>query len=142
MCRRVLKDLFHDKKEARTMELYEELRPMELGNLSIAEYCKKASVTADLLANIDSAIEDKNLVIYVINGLSDRYEHVASKILQSKTLLTLLETRSMLLLEESRIHGDEMGSQGICNRLHAVQVCKRGRDVGSMDNQKRGDACI
>ncbi|GJV29287.1 hybrid signal transduction histidine kinase M [Tanacetum coccineum] len=85
----------------RAMELHEEPHSTELGNLSIAEYFKKIKVTADLLANIDSAVEDKNLVIYAVNGLGDRYEHVASIIRHSKTSLTLLETRSMLLLEET-----------------------------------------
>ncbi|PWA61107.1 hypothetical protein CTI12_AA376330 [Artemisia annua] len=99
-----LEDLFHDNKEARAMELHEELRSLELGSLSIAEYFKKIKVASDLLSNIESPIDDKNLVMYAVNGLGDKYDHVASIIRHSKNPLTLLETRSMLLLEESRLN--------------------------------------
>ncbi|GKF25890.1 Myb-like protein P [Tanacetum coccineum] len=94
-----LEDLFHDNKEARAMELHEELRSMELGDLSIAEYFKRIKVIADLLTNIDLVVDEKNLVMHAVNGLGDKYDHVASIIRHSKNPLTLLETRSMLLLE-------------------------------------------
>ncbi|PWA90672.1 hypothetical protein CTI12_AA098620 [Artemisia annua] len=99
-----LEDLFHDNKEARAMELHEELRSLELGTLSIAEYFKRIKVVSDLLSNIESPIDDKNLVMYAVNGLSDKYDHVASIIRHSKNPMTLFETRSMLLLEESRLN--------------------------------------
>ena len=98
-----LADLFHDNKEARSMELHEELRSLEIGSLSIAEYFKKIKVISDLLSNIDSPVSEKNLLMYAANGLTDKYEHVASIIRHTKTPLTLLEARSMLLLEESRL---------------------------------------
>nr|GEV51536.1 ribonuclease H-like domain-containing protein [Tanacetum cinerariifolium] len=95
-----LEDLFHDNKEARDMELHEELRSLELGTLSIAEYFKRIKVVSDLLSNIKSPVDEKNLVMYAVNGLGDKYDHVASIIRHSKNSLTLLETRSMLPLEE------------------------------------------
>ena len=95
--------LFHDNKEARSTELHEELRSLELGSLSIAEYFKKIKVISDLRSNIDSHVAEKNLVMYVVNGLTEKYEHVANIIRHTKTPLTLLETRSMLLLEVSRL---------------------------------------
>ncbi|GKD77352.1 hybrid signal transduction histidine kinase M, partial [Tanacetum coccineum] len=96
-----LEDLFHNNKDARAMELHEELRSLELGSLSIAEYFKRIKVISDLLLNIDSPIDDKNLVMYAVNGLDDKYEHVSSIIRHSKNPLSILKTRSMLLLEES-----------------------------------------
>ncbi|GKD53372.1 hybrid signal transduction histidine kinase M [Tanacetum coccineum] len=96
-----LADLFHDNKEARSMKLQEELRSLDLGSLSIAEYFKKIKLISDLLTNIDSSISEKNLIMYAANGLSDKYEHVASIIRHTKSPMTLLEARSMLLLEES-----------------------------------------
>ncbi|GJS38650.1 hybrid signal transduction histidine kinase M [Tanacetum coccineum] len=101
---RSLEDLFHDNKEAHAMELHEELQSLELGSLSIGEYFKKIKVVSDLLSNIESPIDDKNLVMYAVNGLGDKYDHVASIICHSKNPLTLLKTRSMLLLEESRLN--------------------------------------
>nr|GEX78849.1 hybrid signal transduction histidine kinase M [Tanacetum cinerariifolium] len=98
-----LVDLFHNNKEARSMELHEELRSLELGSLSISEYFKKIKVISDLLSNIESPVSEKNLIMYAVNGLAEKYEHVASIIRHTKTPLTLLETRTMLLLEESRL---------------------------------------
>ncbi|GKC23612.1 Myb-like protein P, partial [Tanacetum coccineum] len=69
-----LADLFHDNKEARAMELHEELRSLELGTLSIAEYFKRIKVVSDLLSNIESPVDDKNLVMYAVNGLGDKYD--------------------------------------------------------------------
>ena len=86
------------------MELHEELRSLELGNHTIAEYFKKIKVTTDLLANINSTVEDRNLVMYAVYGLDDRYEHVASIIRHSKQPLTLLETSWMLLPKESHMN--------------------------------------
>ncbi|GKF80492.1 hypothetical protein Tco_0239094, partial [Tanacetum coccineum] len=46
------------------MELHEELQSLELGILSIGEYFKKIKVGSDFLSNIESPIDDKNLVMY------------------------------------------------------------------------------
>ena len=43
---------------------------------------------------------------------------------------------------DNDIHDGVMGSQGIYNAWHAVQVCERGRDVGSIDNQRCEDVCM
>ncbi|PWA74910.1 hypothetical protein CTI12_AA231450 [Artemisia annua] len=65
---------------------------------------KKIKVSTDLLSNIDDAVDEKTLVMYAINGLVDRYDHVASIIRHRPKRPTLFETRSMLLLEESRLN--------------------------------------
>nr|GEV35690.1 proton-dependent oligopeptide transporter family [Tanacetum cinerariifolium] len=101
---KILADLFHDNKETRSMELQEELCYLDLGSLSIAAYFKKIKLISDLLTNIDSPISEKNLIMYDANSLSEKYKHVASIIRQPKSPMTLLEARSMLLLEESRLN--------------------------------------
>ncbi|GKD39812.1 hybrid signal transduction histidine kinase M, partial [Tanacetum coccineum] len=72
-----LKDVFHDNKSARAMQLDNDLRNVELGNLSITDYFHKIRRMADLLANIDSPVDEKNLVFYAINGLGEKYDQVA-----------------------------------------------------------------
>nr|GEV77930.1 RNA-directed DNA polymerase, eukaryota [Tanacetum cinerariifolium] len=79
------------------------VKSLEIGSLSIAEYFKKIKVISDLLSNIDSSVSEKNLLMYAANGLTDKYEHMASIIRHTKTPLTLLEARFMLLLEESHL---------------------------------------
>ncbi|GJQ89175.1 hybrid signal transduction histidine kinase M [Tanacetum coccineum] len=117
---------------ARAMELHEELRSLELGTLSIVEYFKKIKVVSDLLSNIESPIDDKNLVMYDVNGLGDKYDHMASIIRHSKNPLTLLETRSMLLLEESHLNHKQ-------GRGHARDTSSSSivlMDAGSRNNNK------
>nr|GFB83946.1 hybrid signal transduction histidine kinase M [Tanacetum cinerariifolium] len=99
-----LKAVFHDNKTARAMQLDTELRTIKLGSLSITEYCNKISRNADLLANIDSQVDEKNLVTYAINGLPDTYEGVAGIICHRDTPPTFAQAQSMLLLEEIRLN--------------------------------------
>nr|GEU33404.1 copia protein [Tanacetum cinerariifolium] len=70
-----LRDIFHDNKTARAMQLDNDLQNVELGNLSITDYFSKINMLADLLANIDAPVDDKNLVYYAINGLGEKYVH-------------------------------------------------------------------
>ncbi|GJZ53264.1 ribonuclease H-like domain-containing protein [Tanacetum coccineum] len=72
---KMLKDVFHDNKSARAMQ-DNDLHNIELGNLTITEYFHKINRLADLLANIDAPVDEKNLVAYAINGLGDKYEHI------------------------------------------------------------------
>nr|GEV00482.1 hybrid signal transduction histidine kinase M [Tanacetum cinerariifolium] len=67
-----LKAVFHENKTACAMQLNTEIRTIELGSLSITEYCNKISRIEDLLANINSPVDEKNLVTYAINGLLDK----------------------------------------------------------------------
>ncbi|GKD70670.1 hybrid signal transduction histidine kinase M [Tanacetum coccineum] len=98
-----LKDVFHDNKSARAMQLDNDLRNVELGNLSITDYFHKIRRMADLLANIDSPVDEKNLVFYAINGLGEKYDQVAGIIRHRDPTPTFSQTQSMLLLEESRL---------------------------------------
>nr|GEU77427.1 ribonuclease H-like domain-containing protein [Tanacetum cinerariifolium] len=114
------------------MELHEELRSLELGTLSIAEYFKKIKVVSDLLSNIASLVDDKNLVMYVVNGLGEKYDHVASTIRHSKIPPTLLETRSMLLLKESHLNRKQ-GRGHACETPSSSTVLMA---TGSSNNNK------
>ncbi|GJW62496.1 ribonuclease H-like domain-containing protein [Tanacetum coccineum] len=98
-----LKDVFHDNKTARAMQLDNDLRTIELGSMSITEYFHKIRRIADLLANIDAPVDEANLVTYAINGLGDRFDQVAGIIRHRETTPTFAQTQSMLLLEESRL---------------------------------------
>ncbi|PWA37719.1 hypothetical protein CTI12_AA587800 [Artemisia annua] len=102
-CWKNLKAIFHDNTNARAMQLDTELRTIELGSLSVTDYCHKISCMADLLANIDSPVDEKNLVTYAINGLSDKYEGVTGIIRHRDPPPTFAQIQSMLLLEESRL---------------------------------------
>ncbi|KAJ9567043.1 hypothetical protein OSB04_003009 [Centaurea solstitialis] len=101
-----LETLFRVNKDSKALQIDSELRNINMGDLSVTAYCTKIKSLADLLANLDpeSAIPDKHLVIYTINGLSQKFESVASIIRYRSPLPSFLETRSMLLMEEQRLN--------------------------------------
>nr|GEW86225.1 ribonuclease H-like domain-containing protein [Tanacetum cinerariifolium] len=55
----MLKDVFHDNKSAKAMQLDNDLRNIKLGNLTITEYFHKINRLADLLDNIDAPVDEK-----------------------------------------------------------------------------------
>nr|GEU53270.1 ribonuclease H-like domain-containing protein [Tanacetum cinerariifolium] len=99
-----LKAIVHDNKTARSMQLDTKLQTIELGSLSTTEYCNKISCIVDLSANIDSLVDEKNIVTYAINGLPDKYKGVAGIIHHRNTPLMFAQAQSMLLLMESRLN--------------------------------------
>ncbi|CAH1429497.1 unnamed protein product, partial [Lactuca virosa] len=95
-----LEALFRSNKDAKALQLDLELRNITLGDSSIESYLTRIKSIADLLANIDAPVPEKNLVMYAVNGISRKFDHVAGIIRHSRPLPSFLDTRSMLLHEE------------------------------------------
>ncbi|PWA87507.1 hypothetical protein CTI12_AA128900 [Artemisia annua] len=99
-----LESLFHDNKDARAINLDNELRSIKIGNMTINEYCTKIKSMADRLKNLGSPVSEKNLVIYAVNGLDSRFATIV-KIIRHREPLPSFETaRTMLLLDESTMN--------------------------------------
>ncbi|XP_023753911.1 uncharacterized protein LOC111902290 [Lactuca sativa] len=98
-----LEDLFRDNKDSHAMQLDQDLRSIEIRNMSIHDYCHKIKVLSDLLANIDQPVPEKNLVIYMINGLGDKFDNVSSIIRHQRPIPSFQQARSMLMVEETRL---------------------------------------
>ncbi|CAH1443142.1 unnamed protein product [Lactuca virosa] len=76
--------LFLENKESKAMELDDEIRSITIGDSTIVQYCTRIKSIADILANIEALVPERNLVIYVINGLSLKvcscgYHHLTSE---------------------------------------------------------------
>ncbi|PWA91367.1 hypothetical protein CTI12_AA090730 [Artemisia annua] len=96
-----LRDLFHDNKASRIIQLDNEIRNMVIGNLSVTDYFQDIKSKADRLANLGSKVPDSSLVTYTINGLRAKYPEIVRIIRHKEPLPTFDQVRSMLLLEES-----------------------------------------
>nr|GEY30455.1 hybrid signal transduction histidine kinase M [Tanacetum cinerariifolium] len=96
-----LKDLFHDNKDNRAINLDNELRSMKIGTMTVNEYCTKIRSMADHLKNLGCDVSDKNLVVYTVNGLESRFATLVDIIRHRETLPSFETTRNMLLLNES-----------------------------------------
>ncbi|PWA51088.1 hybrid signal transduction histidine kinase M [Artemisia annua] len=99
-----IKDLFHDNKDARAITLDSELRNIKLGTLSINAYCTKIQGMVDRLHNLGEKVNDKNMVMYAINGLDERFKGIVRIIRHREPLPTFETARNMLLLEESTLN--------------------------------------
>jgi hypothetical protein len=95
---------FLNNREQRTLHLDAAHHIFIQGILSISEFCRKFKTMADGLADLGSPIEDRILVLNILWGLNQRFEHVGSIIRRYSPFLNFLKVRDDLLLEE--IHMD------------------------------------
>ncbi|XP_010484948.1 PREDICTED: uncharacterized protein LOC104763245 [Camelina sativa] len=99
-----IENLFRDNKEDRAIQLENELRSFTIGDLSVHDYCQKLKSISDLLANVDSPITERSLVIHMLNGLSDKFDNIHNVIKHKSPFPSFGAARSMLLLEEERLN--------------------------------------
>ncbi|GJY37857.1 ribonuclease H-like domain-containing protein [Tanacetum coccineum] len=96
-----LKDLFYDNKDARIINLDNELRSIKIGKMTVNDYCTKNRSMADRHKNLRGDVSDKNLVLYTVNGLDSRFATLVEIIRHRETFPSFATTRNMLLLKES-----------------------------------------
>ena len=75
-----IENQFRNNKEARALQLDHDLRTTEIGDRSIQDYCQTLKSTADLLANLDAPVNDRTLVLYLLNGLNEKYDNIINVI--------------------------------------------------------------
>lgn len=71
---------FRNNKDARAIRLYNELRTKEIGDLKVADYCREMKRLADSLSNFDAPVQDRTLVMYVLNGLNAKFDNIINVI--------------------------------------------------------------
>ncbi|XP_010516926.1 PREDICTED: uncharacterized protein LOC104792475 [Camelina sativa] len=99
----MLENLFRDNKEARAIQLENELRNFTIGDLAVHDYCQKLKSISDTLANVNSPITDRALVIHLLNGLSSKFDNIINVIKHRSPPCSFGEARSMLINEEDRL---------------------------------------
>ncbi|CAL9243811.1 unnamed protein product [Arabidopsis halleri] len=90
---------FRNNKEARAIQLDNELRTQQIGDRTIQEYCQKIKPLADLLSNDN----ERNLVMYLLNGLNEKFDSIINVIKHKDPFPTFAVAKSMLEMEESRL---------------------------------------
>nr|GEX83667.1 hybrid signal transduction histidine kinase M [Tanacetum cinerariifolium] len=92
---------FYDNKDARAINLDNELRSVKIGKMSVNEYCTKIKSMNNRLKNLDCDVSEKNVVIYAVNGLDSCFATLVEIIRHREPLPTFETIRNMLLLKES-----------------------------------------
>jgi hypothetical protein len=95
-----LLELFSANKASKAIYLDNDFRQLVQGSSSIAEYCRRQKQLFDALADCDSPITNRALVLNTLRGLGPRFAAAATVISMTDPLPTFIRARSMLLMEE------------------------------------------
>ncbi|XP_023644425.1 uncharacterized protein LOC111832352 [Capsella rubella] len=96
-----IKNLFRDNKEARALQLDNELCTLSVGDICIHDYCKKLKSHSDLFANVDSP--ERTLVMHILNGFNDKFDSIINVIMHKTHFPLFSVARSILIMEEDRL---------------------------------------
>jgi hypothetical protein len=96
----VVESQFLGNHEARFIQLETRFHNFVQGDLSITEYCRKLKKMADDLTALGEVMTDCTLVLNVICGLNERFNHIGTLLRRTKPFPTFLEAREDLILEE------------------------------------------
>jgi hypothetical protein len=103
-----IENQFLGNHEHRTLHLDASFCTFVQGDLSVNEYCRKFKAMADGLADLGAPVDDRIIVLNILQGLNQRFEHVGSIIRLYSPFLNFLKVQDDLLLEE--LHMDSTGS--------------------------------
>lgn len=76
---------------------------MKLGDLSIDAYSRKIESIATILTSVRSPISNDNVITFALEGLTDKYENVASIIVHREPFPDLKTICLMLTIKEMRL---------------------------------------
>jgi hypothetical protein len=93
-------ELFSANKASKAIYLDNDFRQLVQGDMSITAYCRRQKQLSDALADNDSPVNNRALVLNTLRGLGPRFSSTATIISMTEPLPTFLRVRSMLLMEE------------------------------------------
>jgi hypothetical protein len=93
-------ELFSANKASKAIYLDNDFRQLVQGASSITDYCRRQKHLADSLADNDSPMSARTLVLNTLRGLGPQFAVAAIVISMMDPLPSFLRTRSMLLMEE------------------------------------------
>ncbi|GJS29456.1 hybrid signal transduction histidine kinase M [Tanacetum coccineum] len=132
-----LKELFHDNKDARAINLDNELQSIKIEKMTVNEYCTKIRSMADRLINLSCVVSDKNMVIYTINGLDSRFATLVEIIRNHETFPSFENVSTMLLLKESSCNNDSSSSTDFSSSSSSPMVLLASNQSNNKGNPNK-----
>jgi hypothetical protein len=102
-----IENQFLVNRKQRTLHLDVAFHTFVQGDLSINGYCRKFKAMTDDLGDLGAPVENWILILNILRGLNQRFEHMGSIIQRYSLFLNFLKVQDDLLLEE--IHMDSTG---------------------------------
>ncbi|CAA0272982.1 unnamed protein product [Arabidopsis thaliana] len=100
-----IENQFRNNKDARALRLDNELRTKEIGDMKIADYCREMKKLPDSLSNVDAPVQDRTLMMYVLNGLNAKFDNIINVIKHRQPLPRFDDATTMLQDEEDHLNG-------------------------------------
>jgi hypothetical protein len=82
------------------------------GSLSIAEYLAKMQVLANDMAVAEKALDDEDLVQYILSGLDEDYDSVVNSVLAQSIPITVSELAAQMISFEAHVDLRSNGGPG------------------------------
>ncbi|KAF8653998.1 hypothetical protein HU200_062140 [Digitaria exilis] len=95
-----LENQFLGHAETRALQLSAAFANFVQGDLSVGEYCRKMKSMADSLADLGCPVEDRLLVLHILRGLNDTFDHIRDWITRQRPFPSYLQVRDDLVLKE------------------------------------------
>jgi hypothetical protein len=124
-----IENQFLSNREQRTLHLDAAFHTFVQGDLSINEYCRKFKAMPNDLADLGAPVEDWILILNILRGLNQRFEHVCSIIQRYSPFLNFLKVWDDLLLEE--IHTDNTEPPVAPTALYTNTACPAAKSPSS-----------
>jgi uncharacterized membrane protein YgcG len=111
-----IENQFLGNREHRTLHLDASFHTFIQGDFSVNEYCRRFKAMADGLADLGAPVDDRTLILNILQMLNQCFEHVDSIIRRYSPFLNCLIVRDDLLLEE--LHMDSIGPSAASTVLY------------------------
>nr|CAB3451012.1 unnamed protein product [Digitaria exilis] len=95
-----LENQFLGHAETRALQLSAAFANFAQGDLSVGEYRRKMKSMADSLADLGCPVEDRLLVLHILRGLNDTFDHMRDWITRQRPFPSYLQVRDDLVLKE------------------------------------------
>ncbi|XP_020189634.1 uncharacterized protein [Aegilops tauschii subsp. strangulata] len=97
----IINGLFNDHKINRQLHLTAELGDVKMGEMSMADYLQKVKSLSDGLADLGAPVDDAEMVVHCLSGLSEQYESAAD-LISLMPGMTFAQCRSLLALQDMK----------------------------------------
>jgi hypothetical protein len=131
-----IENQFLGNREQRILHLDSAFHNFVQGDLLLSEYCRMFKATADDLADLGSLVEHRILILNILRGLNQYFEHMGSIIQRYSMFPNFLKVRDDLLLEE--IHINSMGPPTASTALYTNVVPPAAKPPSSTSSRPPG----
>ncbi|XP_039841872.1 uncharacterized protein LOC120702207 [Panicum virgatum] len=116
-------DLFQANQEPRAVILNQELTSSTQGDLPIEAYAAQRKQNADALRDVGHPVQDRQLLLTLLNGLNPRLSNTADFIANTRPLPSFTSAVNMLRLKELRLANDNKVSSNSALDASTTVAC-------------------